>query len=186
NGTLPGGCSAPPHRLPLEGSAWLLALMCTVLLLAPVPGIAEDASTAPSIPPSLPTAGDAEVPSIPLAEFRSLVSGKTLHFILPDGSPWGREWYQPGTQRSVFVFRDGTCFDGQWERKGNRYCYYYRDEPSCWLTHYEGDRIKVISRTQMVQYVARITSNEPLSCDPELLSRAEPTVQPTAPHGEAG
>lgn len=109
---------------------------------------------------------------IPLSEFRSIVDGKTVYFELEDGTPWGREYYIPGTQNSVFVFHDGECFEGYWQVEGLYYCYYYRDQPSCWLTFWEDGEIKVESRSGMRQVVGKIADFEPLSCEPELLSRA--------------
>ncbi len=109
--------------------------------------------------------------SIGKAEFNALVDGRTVYFELEDGTFWGREYYIRGTNRTVFEFADGQCYNGDWRKEGDYYCYYYLDEPSCWLTFYEGDRLTVLSRNGAKQRVRRI-SDETLSCDADLFSRA--------------
>ncbi|MCI4662878.1 MAG: hypothetical protein MRY63_13790 [Neomegalonema sp.] len=121
-----------------------------------------------------------EPSSLPLNKFQALVDGKTLYFTLPNGSFWAREWYEPGSNRTVIQMNSGECIEGHWELHGNRYCYFYREQPSCWLTHYEADRLKVVSRTGSVQYVDKITDNEPLSCELPPVSQLQ---QPATPSG---
>lgn len=109
---------------------------------------------------------------IPFDEFRALADGKTLYFQLMDGRFWGREYYVPGTQESVFVFADGECFEGYWTYRDEIYCYHYREQPSCWRHFWLDGSIAVESGDGLRQVVAKITENEPLSCKPELLSEA--------------
>ena len=103
------------------------------------------------------------------AEFHAMVDGRTVYFELEDGTLWGREYYIAGTQRTVFEFYDGECFNGDWRKEGPYYCYYYTGEPSCWLTYYEGDQLTVLSRSGAKQRVRKITE-ETLSCDADLLT----------------
>lgn len=109
--------------------------------------------------------------AIPFDEFRALADGKTLYFQLLDGRFWGREYYVPGTQESVFVFADGECFEGYWTYRDQVYCYHYRDQPSCWRHFWLDGAIAVESGDGLRQVVAKIAENEPLSCKPELLSQ---------------
>lgn len=154
--------------LRVAAAALLSAVLFTTPTVAEEPAaLAAEAQGATDEPSSI------EIPrDIPLSEFHSIVDGKTVYFELEDGTPWGREYYIPGTQDSVFVFHDGECFEGYWQVEGLYYCYYYRDQPSCWLTFWEDGQIKVESRGGMRQVVGKIVDFEPLSCQPELLSRA--------------
>lgn len=104
-------------------------------------------------------------------DFHALVDGRTVYFELEDGSLWGREYYIRGTNRTVFEFTDGECYNGDWRKEGPFFCYYYLEQPSCWLTYYEGDRLTVLSRGGARQRVRKIT-DETLSCDADLLSLA--------------
>lgn len=123
-------------------------------------------------------------------EFKRMTDGKTVYFELLDGSLWGKEYYLPGTNRTVFEHATADlCLDGYWTREGLRYCYHYRDTPSCWLTFYEGDDIIVEARDGARQRVRKIVSDEPLACGddvsqapaaPDMRRRAE-RLAATAP-----
>ncbi len=108
--------------------------------------------------------------SIGRDEFAKLFIGKTVYFELLDGTPWGREYYAPDGRRTVFVYWDGRCFEGRWAQKGPRYCFYYRNQPSCWLTYWREGRIIVMSEEGMRQRVGKIVDDEPLSCQPAAVS----------------
>lgn len=165
-------------RRVLSLSVWSL-LAAALVCLVGVGDAAAQSAASPDIVPSADTP-DAVAPSqggvraIPFAEFRALTDGKTLYFELEDGRLWGREYYIPGTQDSIFVFADGECFEGYWTYDETYYCYHYRENPSCWLHYWEGDQIKVESRSGMRQVVGKIVDREPLSCEPELLSALSP------------
>lgn len=158
-------------------TAYMAAVVCAFVLIAVAPAAAQSIT-----PPQLADtpAADADIDratslqTIPFAEFRAMTDGKTVYFELEDGEPWGREYYIPGTQDSIFVFADGECFEGHWTYDSSYYCYHYRDQPSCWLHFWEGDTIKVESRSGMRQVVGKIVEREPLSCEPELLSALTP------------
>ncbi|MEO1331695.1 MAG: hypothetical protein AAFW46_18780, partial [Pseudomonadota bacterium] len=124
---------------------------------------------------SAPNASPEDLPGgVDFSSFKQMVDGKTVYFELLDGSLWGREFYRPGTNQTVFIHETtGECLNGTWDLVGDRYCYYYRNEPSCWLTFYEGDQIIVESRDGSRQRVRKIVSNEPLSCDEGLISRRQ-------------
>lgn len=170
------------HRQARAGSAalgrrvaTLTAIAAAMVFWAGVSAVAQTADASPPAAPAQATPSDGGERLIPFDEFRALSDGKTLHFLLEDGTPWGREYYVPGTQDSVFVFDNGECFEGYWTYDQQYYCYFYRDEPSCWTHFWEEGRIKVESRSGMRQIVGRIVDQEPLSCEPELLSALDPT-----------
>lgn len=124
----------------------------------------EGADAAPQVP------DDMSVRRIAPTEFEELFLGKTVYFVLPDGTPWGREFYAPDGEQTVFVYWDGRCLQGRWAaHERARYCFYYRDEPSCWATFWQGREIVVVSDDGMRQRVERIVEDEPLSCEPELI-----------------
>ena len=137
-------------------SSLVAALGALLLTVVPVRAQSSDASPAPK--------------PIEIPEFQNLFIGKTVYFELEDGTLWGREYYVPGSQDAVFVFADGQCFEGYWAKVEDRYCFFYRDEPSCWLTFWEADRIIVVSRDGMRQRVRTIVESEPLSCAPAVTS----------------
>lgn len=155
-------------RRPLIASAALrlLAAAATILALAPIPAAQAQSDPAP-----------AARGNIESGAFKALVDGNTVYFELEDGSLWGREYYRPGTNETVFIVAEtGECLKGFWRLEGERYCYYYRDRPSCWLTYYEGDRIVVEAPDGMRQRVRKIVSNEPLSCEKGLVSQVLPPL----------
>ncbi|MBX2853740.1 MAG: hypothetical protein KTR21_02065 [Rhodobacteraceae bacterium] len=136
----------------------------------PAPEPAPDANTAPEAPPTSPSLQPTSQETLSFNEFRKLSDGKTLHFHLPDGTPWGREYYIPGSQDSIFIFHDGECFEGYWTYDGQHYCYHYQSEPSCWVHFWRQGQLTVESRGGHRQVVVAIRDREPLSCKPDLLS----------------
>ena len=162
-----------PHSLskifPLLAVALLLSAASAVAQTTPDPA-PEPPAVAPETPPSAPRVQPAIQDTLSFDEFRKLSDGKTLHFHLPDGTPWGREYYIPGTQDSVFVFHDGECFEGYWTYDGQHYCYHYQTEPSCWVHFWRQGQLTVESRGGHRQVVVAIRDREPLSCKPDLLS----------------
>lgn len=174
--------AAAPFGL-TRASAWreagLAVAMVGALALLSAPAAAQSIGAPETIEPAQAPSAEANAQdglrTIPFAEFRALTDGKTLYFELEDGQLWGREYYVPGTQDSVFVFADGECFEGYWTYDETYYCYHYRDQPSCWLHFWEGGQIKVESATGMRQVVGKIVDREPLSCEPELLSALTPS-----------
>lgn len=148
--------------------ACLIALLTAPNILAqtaPDPGAGPEPKS-PPVAPSAPVQQD----TLSFDEFREISDGKTLHFHLPDGTPWGREYYIPGTQDSVFIFHDGECFEGYWTYDGQHYCYHYQNEPSCWVHFWRQGQLTVESRGGHRQVVVAIRDREPLSCKPDLLS----------------
>lgn len=144
------------RRVTSAALAVIAALAGALALAAPAAAQSTDAG---------PARQDIELP-----EFRELFVGKTVYFSLEDGTRWGREYYRPGSQESVFVFEDGPCFEGHWNKVDRHYCFYYREEASCWQTFWENDKIYVVSRTGMRQEIERIVDSEPLSCEPQGVS----------------
>ncbi|MCI4664781.1 MAG: hypothetical protein MRY74_08665 [Neomegalonema sp.] len=134
---------------------------------------AEEPAPAPAPTPA-PSTG-AKPPAgarlIGLDEFRKLFIGKTVTFHLANGAPWGLEYYDPNGRRAIFRHLDGRCLDGHWEKRGDYYCFFYRDRPSCWLTYRIGDRIEVLAKDGERQKIVKIESNRPISCAPEAVSQ---------------
>lgn len=121
--------------------------------------------------PAPPAASSPPVEAISEAEWRALVSGKTLYYSTVSGF-MGREYYPPNSNRSIFEYFDGTCFDGSWSQADGIYCFIYGDT-HCFEHLRQGERIFVRELDGDEQDVFRIT-DEVLSCEPELLSRAMP------------
>lgn len=109
------------------------------------------------------------VESIEEADWRALVSGKTLYYSTPAGLV-GREYYPPNSDRAIFIYHDGQCFDGTWREENGIYCFLYNGE-HCFQHLRQGERIFVRELDGDTQDVVRIT-DEVLSCDPDLFSRA--------------
>lgn len=114
-------------------------------------------------------ASSAPAVDVPLEEYRRLLDGRTAYFYLANGALWGREYYIPGTDRSVFRYPDGRCFEGEWRVEGGLYCFYYRERPSCWRTVWLGGRLTVFSQAGGVQFIDHIADGEPLSCGSDLI-----------------
>lgn len=156
------------------GGVAAVLLSVAMMSATPVLGQAIEPTNEPEAPTPPDEGGGFELPDLGTVEnmgyeaFKALVDGKTLYFSLPDGAHWGREYYIPGTQRSVFIFANGECFNGTWRLEEERYCYYYHPDPSCWLTFYVDERLTVISRRGDVQYVEQIVDDEPLVCGGEV------------------
>lgn len=99
--------------------------------------------------------------------WRALVSGKTLTYQVEWGV-MGREWYDPGGDRVVYVYFDGRCYDGSWREKDGVFCFRY-DGEHC-FRHLMRDG-KLIAREMDgdEQVVTKIT-DERLSCTPDYTS----------------
>lgn len=126
--------------------------------------------------PQAPAATE-PVQSFTEAEWRALVSGKTLYYDTPWGF-MGREYYVPNSNRAVFVYYDGRCYDGTWSQDAGLFCFLY-DGRHCFEHLREGARIFVRELDGDEQDVVRIT-DEVLSCEPQLLSQA---IGPLGPSG---
>lgn len=150
---------------------------------APSPAAAQ--STVPPVEEESP--GDAPALSDPPAylepipaadligeqEWREIASGKTLRYESAAGLV-GHEYYVPGGNRVIFVYFDGRCFDGQWAYVDGYYCFEY-DGFYCFEHFHRDGEIMVRERDGGEQRVAGIT-DEILSCEPQLLSRAERSI----------
>ncbi len=110
---------------------------------------------------------------IELDEFRDLFLGKTVTFVLGDGSIWGREYYGPDGAAVTFEHANGECLEGVWEKRGDFYCFDYPAGAACWLTYEIDGEIEVAAESGQVQRISEIVENDPISCRPELFSRNE-------------
>ena len=130
---------------------------------------APDGESPPNTPEAAAPAEDAPVKSLNEQEWRAIVSGKTLYYYTQQGLV-GREYYPPASEsRVVFVYFDGTCFDGTWSQKDGVYCYEF-DGAHCFKHFQQGERLFVEGVDGDIQDILRIT-DEVLSCEPGLISQ---------------
>lgn len=134
--------------------------------LTPGPRLVEEAATRSTPTNTEPT--DART-YLDAARFRALFEGKTIH-LTADNLYYGSEYYIPG-DRSVWVFNGGGCQNGKWVyTAAQEFCFTYGSEvPSCWRVFESGGNYYAEAFDGLLLRVAEI-SNEPLSCEPELLS----------------
>lgn len=131
---------------------------------------APDAAAPQAAPETTAPDEDAPVKSLSEQEWRAIASGKTLYYYTQQGLV-GREYYPPAADRRVvFVYFDGTCFDGTWSQEDGLYCYEF-DGAHCFRHFQQGERLYVEGVDGDVQDILRIT-DEVLSCEPGLLSQA--------------
>lgn len=151
------------------------ALSVALSIGAASTAFAQDATpppeTAPQTTPETSSETSSERRPIGLEEFRALVDGKTVYYATPDGVPIGREYFPPGRNSAVYVHVDGPCLNGTWRYAWPVFCFKYRQQPSCWSTYWDGDRIFVLSDDGQLQQITAIVENEPLVCN-DLLSAA--------------
>jgi hypothetical protein len=103
--------------------------------------------------------------------FDTYVSGKTLTFAQPDGTPFGAEAY--GNDRSVtWSSTQNLCQTGRWFDRGGLICFTYDTdpEPKCWTVTRTERGLRAQSTTGTVLLEAS-EAPVPLVCPgPELLS----------------
>jgi hypothetical protein len=103
--------------------------------------------------------------------FDAYVSGKTLTFAQPDGTPFGVEDY--GADRSVtWSAAPGLCQTGRWFSRGELICFTYDTDPApkCWTVTRTERGLRAQSTTGTVLFEAT-EARVPLVCPgPELLS----------------
>lgn len=128
-----------------------LALI-TTSALAPASAIAQDALIGPDA-------------------WRELTDGKTLHYY-QDGEPYGREYYEPGTNRVVFRAENGACAEGRWAHRDDTFCFAYFGELHCFEHVLRKGEIVVkgLQGDMEEQQVQEITDNEPLFCGEDIES----------------
>lgn len=162
-------------RLAYLGATLLLALAAIVAL------VATSRAQTPSTPK--PLEQRAALPEgarlLGIEEFRKKFIGKTVTFQLPDGSPWGKEYYDPNGVVTIFVHNNGECLIGAWARRGDFDCFDYEQGASCWLTYEIGGKLEVLSSDNHRQLITSVVDNDPLTCKPELIGRgAGPNYTP--------
>lgn len=102
--------------------------------------------------------------------WHELVGGKTLYYSYK-GRVVGREYYDPESNKAVFIYFNGNCYEGNWYEQNGIFCFNYGGM-HC-FEHFEKDG-QIIARGVGGddQIVVKFT-DEILSCDPEFLSRLE-------------
>lgn len=146
-------------------TALLLLAASPVLAVAPASADPAAEVASPAGPP--PTVGgevyfDAE-------SWRALVEGKTLTY-RASGGLMGREYYVPNSNRVVFVYFDGRCYDGSWTETDGVFCFAY-DGEFCFHHLRRGGKLIAREMNGAEQIVTSIT-DETLACTPDLISRA--------------
>lgn len=96
-----------------------------------------------------------------------MVAGKTLYY-QADFGLMGREYYPPGSNRAVFVYFDGSCYDGTWEEADGVFCFHY-DARHC-FRHFERDGVLIAQEMDGTEQIVTKMTDEVLSCAPDLLS----------------
>ncbi len=116
-------------------------------------------------------AGPALADPMTAADFDAYVSGKTLTFTQPDGTPFGVEAYGP--DRAVtWSSEPGVCQTGVWYDRDGLICFIYLTDPvpKCWTV----DRTDRGLRAQSTEGTVLFEATEakvPLVCaGPDLLS----------------
>ncbi|MEO1331678.1 MAG: hypothetical protein AAFW46_18685, partial [Pseudomonadota bacterium] len=107
------------------------------------------------------------------ASWRARVEGKTLYYETRKGYPenyglMGKEYYVPNSNKVVFVYADGDCYEGTWDYADQIFCFNYDDRHCFRQFERDGEWI-VQERDGREQAVVKITS-EVLSCQPGLVS----------------
>jgi hypothetical protein len=100
--------------------------------------------------------------------FRRRYTEKTVHLLL-EGQHYGSEYYMPG-DRSLWVGEDGPCRPGYWIYQEPQFCFQYEDDgPYCWKVFDYNTVTYAESADGLVLEIYAI-DEEPLTCDPALLS----------------
>ena len=105
------------------------------------------------------------------AGFAAYVTGKTLSFALPDGTPFGTERYDTG-RRVLWSASPGECQEGSWFYRDGLICFTYTTdpEPKCWTVTRTDRGLRAESTGGTVLFEAT-EAPQPLVCPgPELLS----------------
>lgn len=143
-----------PHALI---SAMLLAALAFTALAVETPASAAT--------PSGETEGDVYLTR---EQWRAIADGRTLYYRNESGAFVGREYYVPGTQRAVFVYFDGNCYEGTWSESGGVFEFRYDDV--FFFRHLRrGDSLIAAEIGGSEQVVFNIT-DEVLSCAENLTS----------------
>lgn len=153
------------------------ALAAALLALSlPAGGWAQSADETPPAQPA-PSAPSAPTEDLgrPFTgpEWRALVEGKTLYYETSRGYPegfglMGKEYYVPNSNKVVFVYANGDCYEGTWEVRDQIFCYNY-DRRHCFRQFDRDGRWVVQEMDGREQVVVKVT-NEVLSCAPGLTS----------------
>ncbi len=105
------------------------------------------------------------------AGFDAYVTGRTLAFALPDGTPFGAEIYGP--DRSVtWSTAPGVCQTGRWYADQGSICFVYDTDPTprCWVVSLTDRGLRAASPTGTVLFEAE-DPDPTLTCPgPDLLS----------------
>lgn len=106
-------------------------------------------------------------------EWRALVEGKTLYYETSRGYPdgfglMGKEYYVPNSNKVVFVYANGDCYEGTWDVEDDVFCFNY-DARHCFKQFDRDGQWVVQEMDGREQVVVKIT-NEVLSCAPGLTS----------------
>lgn len=107
----------------------------------------------------------AQEPVTPEA-FEAMAEGRTLHFTLEDGRPFGSEQYLSG-RRVLWQFAGGECQSGAWRAVGELICFSYDGDPveKCWTLRTEAGRLSAeLEGPEGLRLEMSHADERPLSC----------------------
>ncbi|NNU81015.1 hypothetical protein HMH01_11260 [Halovulum dunhuangense] len=115
---------------------------------------------------------DPSLAPIPPEEWRSMVEGRTVTYLIGE-EVWARETYDRSGNGVSIRLADGTCMDGVWDFTDGAYCFTWSGgEYSCFLHLRDGAEILIVpildGATGAVQTVGGITDSGP-GCGPDLI-----------------
>lgn len=133
------------------------------------------------LPPALSAAaqdqsasGIAGAKNIPVEEWRSMASGRTLTYKI-NGEFWAMEHYTPGSNQVTLQINDGSRLQGTWDYHAPLYCFHWDGQGTACFRHARlGDKILIIETqdgqdTPMLQLMTNV-SDTPLACGPAVTS----------------
>lgn len=101
-------------------------------------------------------------------QWRALVEGKTLYYRNRNGEFVGREYYAPGSQRAVFIYFDGSCYDGTWREDDG--VFEFRYDGVFYFRHLRRGGELIAAEVDGPEQVVFKITNEVLSCSDDLIS----------------
>ncbi|MEO0717778.1 MAG: hypothetical protein AAFZ06_02760 [Pseudomonadota bacterium] len=101
-------------------------------------------------------------------EWFALVEGKTLYYKNMSGGFVGREYYVPGSRKAVFIYFDGSCYEGSWSESDG--VFQFRYDGDFYFRHIERGGVLIAAEVDGPEQVVVDITNEVLSCDRDLSS----------------
>lgn len=104
-------------------------------------------------------------------EWRERFVGRTVYYEMSRGYPtgaglMGKEYYVPNSNKVVFVYNNGECFEGTYDVSDGVFCFNY-DDRHC-FRHYERDGQWIVVELDGREQIVASVTDEVLSCTPDL------------------